>query len=120
MRLAIAQLDPELLIAAALEVRDKDRLARRAEAQDVVFDMYATQLENVAACSSFASCAWTLGCGYLVITFRRLVCLGCRYKRRVIDDPQRAAEEKAEREAARLAVDGEPPNDGDAKGFRKV
>ena len=43
-----------------------------------------------------------------------------RYKRRVVDDPAQAAEEKAERAAAAMGKDGETPNDGDAKGFRKV
>ena len=42
-RLAIMQLDPELLVAAAPEVRDKDRVARKAEAEDVVFDMCDTR-----------------------------------------------------------------------------
>jgi len=46
--------------------------------------------------------------------------LQCRYKRRVVDDPARAAEEKAERAAAAMGPGAEPPNDGDAKGFRKV
>lgn len=41
MRLTLAQLDPEMLELAAPEVKNAQKLERRAEAVDVVFDMCA-------------------------------------------------------------------------------
>lgn len=81
MRLTLATLDPELLAEAAPAPRDAEKMARRAEAQDAVFDMY---------------------------------------KKRVVDAPAARAEQAAAAEAEALDDGDDGPNDGTAKGFRKV
>lgn len=46
MRLTLAQLDPELLEQAAPEVQNSEKLARRADAVEAVFDMCVPQAKT--------------------------------------------------------------------------
>jgi ribosomal protein S5 len=61
MRLTLATLDPELLAEAAPAPRDAEKMARRAEAQDAVFDMCVLMHSLTRLLACLPACLGHLG-----------------------------------------------------------
>eukprot|EP01043_Picozoa_sp_COSAG02_P040692 COSAG02_NODE_3313_length_6953_cov_95.249635_5_plen_186_part_00 len=128
MRLTLAQLEPEFLEQAAPVHKNAQKLERRAEAVDAVFEACVHRAHcKIAPAPTFTpakrvphlmlheSCTEQTGCLLCVRAFSR-------FKKRVVDIPAARAEQAAAAEATPPSADEPGPNDGNttAPGFRKV